>query len=55
MKMTALIQKNYTDIDYALRYTQKNNNTDFGVFVAKESDERYTKEKILRYKIKKEN
>ena len=38
-------RKNYTDIDYALRYTQKNNNTDFGVFVAKESDERYTKGK----------
>ena len=35
-------RKNYTDIDYALRYTQKNENLDFGVFVAKESDERYT-------------
>ena len=43
MRMTALIQKkNYTDIDYALRYTQKNNNLDFGIFVAKESDERYS-------------
>ena len=35
-------KKNYTDIDYALRYTQKNNNLDFGIFVAKESDERYS-------------
>ena len=35
-------RKNYTDIDYALRYTQKNDSLDFGVFVAKESDERYT-------------
>ena len=38
-------RKNYTDINYALRYTQKNNNIDFGVFVAKESDEKYTKGK----------
>ena len=36
-------KKNYTDIDYALRYTQKNDNTDFGVFVAQESDEKYSK------------
>ena len=38
-------RKNYTDINYALRYTQKNNNINFGVFVAKESDEKYTKGK----------
>jgi hypothetical protein len=36
-------KKSYTDIDYALRYTQKNNNSDFGIFVAQESDESYTK------------
>ena len=36
-------KKNYTDIDFALRYTQKNNDLDFGVFLAQESDERYTK------------
>ena len=36
-------KKSYTDIDFALRYTQKNNNSDFGIFVAQESDESYTK------------
>ena len=36
-------KKSYTDIDYALRYTQKNNNSDFGIFVAQEADESYTK------------
>ena len=38
-------RKNYTDIDYALRYTQKNNNLDFGIFIAKESNEKYSKGK----------
>jgi len=37
--------KNYTDIDFALRYTQKNANTDIGVFVAQESNEAFTKGK----------
>jgi len=36
-------KKSYTDIDFALRYTQKNNKSDFGIFVAQESDESYTK------------
>ena len=36
-------KKSYTDIDFALRYTQKNNNSDVGMFVAQESDELYTK------------
>ena len=38
-------KKNYTDIDFALRYTQKNNNSDIGIFVAQESDELFTKGK----------
>tara|TARA_Y200000002_G_C22676627_1_gene662355 strand:+ start:604 stop:2886 length:2283 start_codon:yes stop_codon:yes gene_type:complete len=38
-------RKNYTDIDFALRYTQKNNNNDVGIFVAQESDESFTKGK----------
>ena len=40
-------KKNYTDIDFALRYTQKNLNSDLGVFVAQESDESFTKEKTF--------
>ena len=36
-------KKNYTDIDYAMRYTQKNDDLDLGIFIAQESDERYTK------------
>ena len=38
-------KKNYTDIDFALRYTQKNNNSDIGIFVAQESDELFTRGK----------
>ena len=37
--------KNYTDIDYALRYTQKRNDTDIGIFIAQEDDEQYSKGK----------
>ena len=36
-------KKSYTDIDFALRYTQKNNNSDIGIFVAQETDESFTK------------
>ena len=38
-------RKSYTDIDFALRYTQKNNNSNVGIFVAQESDESFTKGK----------
>ena len=38
-------RKSYTDIDFALRYTQKNDNSDVGIFVAQESDESFTKGK----------
>jgi len=38
-------KKTYTDINFALRYTQKNQNGDFGIFVAQESDESFTKGK----------
>ena len=38
-------KKSYTDIDFALRYTQKNLNSDLGVFVAQESDESFTRGK----------
>jgi len=34
-------KKNYTDIDFALRYTQKINSNETGIFVAKEHDEKY--------------
>ena len=37
--------KNYTDIDYALRYTQKRNDTDIGIFIAQEDDEQFSKGK----------
>ena len=47
-------RKNYTDIDYALRYTQKNNNLDFGIFIAKESNEKYSKGKDF-YAIRSKN
>ena len=36
-------KKNYSDIDFALRYTQKNNDTETGFFVAQETDEAYSK------------
>ena len=39
------VRKSYTDIDFALRYTQKNDNSDVGIFVAQESDESFTKGK----------
>ena len=35
-------KKNYSDIDFALRYTQKNNDTEVGLFVAQETDEAYS-------------
>ena len=38
-------KKSYTDIDFALRYTQKNDNSNVGIFVAQESDESFTKGK----------
>ena len=38
-------RKSYTDIDFALRYTQKNDNGNVGIFVAQESDESFTKGK----------
>ena len=47
-------RKNYTDIDYALRYTQKNDNLDFGIFIAKESNEKYSKGKDF-YAIRSKN
>ena len=36
-------KKNYSDIDFALRYTQKNNDTETGFFLAQETDEDYSK------------
>ena len=36
-------KKTYTDIDFALRYTQKNSNSDVGLFVAQESNELFTR------------
>ena len=36
-------KKSYTDINYALRYTQKNNNSDLGIFIAEETDENFSK------------
>ena len=35
-------KKNYSDIDFALRLTQKSNNNEFGVFVASEADEAFS-------------
>jgi len=39
------VKKSYTDIDFALRYTQKNDKNDIGIFVAQETDESFTKGK----------
>ena len=36
-------KKNYTDIDYSLRYTQRSDKNNFGIFLAKEADENYSK------------
>ena len=47
-------RKSYTDIDFALRYTQKNNNSNVGIFVAQESDESFTKGKNF-YAIRSKN
>ena len=38
-------KKNYTDIDFALRYTQKSNNRNTGIFIAQETNERFTRGK----------
>ena len=35
-------RKNYSDIDFALRFTQKKNNNEVGFFVAQEKDEAYS-------------
>ena len=35
-------KKNYSDIDFALRFTQKERNNEFGVFIASESDEAFS-------------
>ena len=35
-------KKSYTDIDFALRYTKKMDDNQFGVFAAKESDEKFS-------------
>ncbi len=51
-------QKNYSDIDFALRYTQKKNNNEFGFFTAKEADEAFSLGReyyALRGRTKKEN
>ena len=47
-------RKSYTDIDFALRYTQKNDNSNIGIFVAQESDESFTKGKNF-YAIRSKN
>ena len=47
-------RKSYTDIDFALRYTQKNDNSNVGIFVAQESDETFTKGKNF-YAIRSKN
>ena len=47
-------KKSYTDIDFALRYTQKNDNSNVGIFVAQESDESFTKGKNF-YAIRSKN
>ena len=47
-------RKSYTDIDFALRYTQKNDNSNVGIFVAQESDESFTKGKNF-YAIRSKN
>ena len=35
-------KKNYSDIDYALRYSQKTGKTEFGFFAARETDESFS-------------
>ena len=35
-------KKNYSDIDYALRYSQKNGKTELGFFTARETDESFS-------------
>ena len=35
-------KKNYSDIDFALRFTQKERNNEFGVFIASEADEAFS-------------
>ena len=35
-------KKNYSDIDYALRYSQKNGKTEMGFFTARENDESFS-------------
>ena len=35
-------KKNYSDIDYALRYSQKTGKTEFGFFTARETDESFS-------------
>ena len=35
-------KKNYSDIDYALRYSQKTGKTELGFFAAKETDESFS-------------
>ena len=47
-------RKSYTDINFALRYTQKNDNSNVGIFVAQESDESFTKGKNF-YAIRSKN
>ena len=36
-------KKNYSDIDYSFRFTQKNDLSNYGLFVAQESDEAFSK------------
>ena len=36
-------RKNYSDIDFSLRFTQKNGQNNYGIFLAKESDEDFSK------------
>lgn len=36
-------RKNYSDIDFSMRYTQKNGQNNYGIFLAKESDEDFSK------------
>ena len=36
-------KKNYSDIDYSLRFTQRNDSSNYGLFIAQESDEAFSK------------
>ena len=36
-------RKNYSDIDFSMRFTQKNGQNNYGIFLAKESDEDFSK------------